>query len=309
MTKIGIIGIGHVGSTTAYTLIQQKAADELVLFDKNETLVNAEVHDLTQGQIGHQSSVKIRGNALDELGTCDLIIFCAGDITILRGTTDRFAELEYTKTVVEEWGPKIKASGFNGVLLTITNPCDVIARYLQELTGLPRNQVLGTGTALDTARMQQAVAEEFQVHPNNVAGYVLGEHGEAQFTAWTTVSVGNENLTEKFGEKKLDILEDNARDGGWVIFAGKFYTSYGIANQAVKLANGILTDSHMISAVSAYSEKEKIYIGHPAMIGKKGIIRDYTFELSVKEQGKWTEAVEKINEMYATIGHPAHSAL
>ncbi|MHC5227784.1 L-lactate dehydrogenase [Enterococcus sp. LJL99] len=301
MRRIGIIGLGHVGSTTAFSLINQQVADELVLYDKNEALVEAEVNDLLQGQIGNHSSVRISGNELEQLGTCDLLIFSAGDIQLLQGDTDRFEELEFTKKAVEEWAPKIKASGFKGILLSITNPCDVIAQYLQELTELPRNQVIGTGTSLDTVRMKQAVGSAMEVHPNSVCGYVLGEHGETQFIAWSTVSVAGRNLKEQLSKSELIQLDEEARAGGWRIFFGKTYTCYGIANQATLIAKGILTDAQMIFPVSAYSEEDGIYIGHPAKIGKQGIIARYKPDLPVEEEEQWQRSVMRIKEMHQAI--------
>ncbi|WP_280738955.1 MULTISPECIES: L-lactate dehydrogenase [unclassified Enterococcus] len=301
MKKIGIIGVGHVGSTTAYTLIQQQVADEIILYDKNEGLVEAEVNDLLQGQIGQASTVGIKGNQLAELGHCDLLIFSAGNIQLLQGDTDRFEELDFTKKVVEEWAPKIKESGFNGILLSITNPCDVIVRYLQELTGLPKNQVFGTGTALDTVRMQQAIGTALKVHPNSVNGYVLGEHGETQFIAWSTIRIANQDLSTKLTATEQLALEEEARAAGWRIFMGKVYTCYGIANQATKIAKAILTNAQLILPVSSYSETEKIYIGQPSLIGNSGIIKAYNLTLSVAEKIKWDLSVQRIKEMYEAI--------
>lgn len=301
MKKIGIIGIGHVGSTTAYTLIQQQVADELVLFDKNEKLVEAEINDLTQGQIGLASTVRLKGNDLSELKSCDLLIFAAGDIKILQGDTDRFKELHFTKKVVVEWAEKIKQSGFSGIILTITNPCDVITRYLQELTGLPKERVLGTGTSLDTIRMKQAIGSIYGIHPNSVQGYVLGEHGETQFVAWSTVSIANEPLLEKLSSEERKKLDAEARAAGWRIFFGKVYTCYGIASQATQLAKAILTDARIIAPVSAYSISEKLYIGQPALIGAAGIHKVYPVDLPAEEQEKWDNSVARIKEMYAAI--------
>ncbi|MDU6523522.1 MAG: L-lactate dehydrogenase, partial [Enterococcus sp.] len=150
MRKVAIIGVGHVGSTTAYTLIAKQIVDEVVLFDTNTNLVQAELNDLVDGQMEQPHQVKLIAPDLSELATTDVLIFSAGNISILNGNSDRFAELNLTKTIVEEWAPKIKASGFKGIILNITNPCDVITRYLQELTGLPKERVFGTGTSLDT---------------------------------------------------------------------------------------------------------------------------------------------------------------
>ena len=301
MVKIGIIGLGHVGSTTAFSLIHQQVADELVLYDKNELLVEAEVNDLLQGQIDNHSNVKITGNDLSQLGTCDLLIFAAGKIELLQGDTDRFEELMFTKKAVQEWAPKINYSGFNGVLLSITNPCDVITRYLQKLTGLPRNKVMGTGTSLDTVRMKQAVGAALEVHPNSVCGYVLGEHGETQFIAWSTVSVANRKLNNQLSPVELEQLTEEAKAGGWRIFSGKTYTCYGIANQATLLAKAIVTNAQLIWPVSAYSEQDEVYIGQPAKIGQQGIITCYKPALPKDEEEKWQYSVKRIKEMYDAI--------
>lgn len=159
MKKVAIIGMGHVGSTTAYTLISKNIVDELVLFDSRADILQAELNDLMDGQMEQNHQVRLIEPALSELADTDVILFSAGDISIFEGNPDRFAELNLTKTIVEEWAPKIKASGFNGILLNITNPCDVITQYLQELTGFPRERVFGTGTSLDTGRMKHAVSK------------------------------------------------------------------------------------------------------------------------------------------------------
>lgn len=301
MKKAAIIGLGHVGSTVAYTLIARQLVDQLVFFDHNEKKINAEVNDLIDGQVGQNGWVEILPSDERELSDCDLIIFSAGDITILQGTTDRFAELNYTKTVVAEWAPKIKASGFNGVLLDITNPCDVVTQYLQELTGLPKNQVIGTGTTLDSARMKHAVGKNLNLHPNTIEGYVIGEHGNSQFVAWSSVRVAGKPITEDYTPAQLEKLDHDARDGGWVTFAGKGYTSYGIANQAAIVAEAILTNSRMILPVSNYSAADGCYAGHPAIVGAGGVSQDFTLQLTSAEQEKWQHTIETIKQMHASI--------
>lgn len=151
MKKVAIIGVGHVGSTTAYTLISKNIIDELVLFDSNRDLIQAEINDLLDGQMEQEHQVKIIAPDLSELADTDVIIFSAGDISLVKGNPDRFAELNLTKKIVEEWAPKIKAANFSGIILNITNPCDVVTQYLQELTGFPKERVIGTGTSLDTS--------------------------------------------------------------------------------------------------------------------------------------------------------------
>ncbi|MFC6170996.1 lactate/malate family dehydrogenase [Loigolactobacillus jiayinensis] len=301
MKRIGIIGVGHVGSTVAYTLVRQQLCTELVLFDKNSELTEAERHDLMAGQVGQHSSVKIMTLPVEQVNTCDLVIFAAGDISILQHSTDRFAELNYTKTVVAEWAPRLRANKFTGLILNITNPCDVITQYLQKLTGLPHKRVFGTGTTLDTARMQVTVSEQLAVATDSVTGYVLGEHGNSQFVAWSSVCIAGNGLTERFTQTELDHFEELTSKGAWTTISGKGYTSYGIANQAAVVVAAITTNAHAVLPVTNYAVAEQCYLGHPAVVTREGIERDFTVPLNAAEQEKWRLSVDKIKQMTATI--------
>lgn len=301
MRKVAIIGVGHVGSTTAYTLISKNMVDELVLFDSKTDLLKAELNDLMDGQMAQSHQVRLLEPDLKELADTDVIVFAAGDISIFEGNPDRFAELNFTKTIVKEWAPKIKNSGFSGILLNITNPCDVITQYLQELTELPRARVLGTGTSLDTGRMKHAVSKSLHVHPSAIDGYVIGEHGESQFVAWSSVRIGGIPITETLNAEDLKKLDDKARDGGWVTFRGKGYTSYGIAIQTARIIEAILNDNYLIAPVSHYHANEMCYAGSPAKLSKQGIVDSFPLHLSEAEQKKWQHTIKTIHTMHQTI--------
>ncbi|MGH1833092.1 L-lactate dehydrogenase [Enterococcus gilvus] len=301
MKKVAIIGMGHVGSTTAYTLISKNIVDELVLFDSRADILQAELNDLMDGQMEQNHQVRLIEPALSELADTDVILFSAGDISIFEGNPDRFAELNLTKTIVEEWAPKIKASGFNGILLNITNPCDVITQYLQELTGFPRERVFGTGTSLDTGRMKHAVSKKLDVHPSAIDGYVIGEHGESQFVAWSSVRIGGIPIIDTLTPEKLAALDDAARDGGWVTFRGKGYTSYGIAIQSARIVEAILNNNHLVVPVSHYHPDEDCYVGSPAKVSLKGITENFPLILSETEQEKWQHTIQTIHAMHDSI--------
>jgi L-lactate dehydrogenase len=278
MRKVGIIGLGHVGATLAYTLVREGLVDELVLIDKKEKLALSEEYDLLDAQIFLTSKTKIIIQDYSALHDADIIVLCAGQISALGEDGDRFKELEITSKIVEETAPKIVASGFKGILISITNPCDVIATYLQKLTGFPTNKVIGTGTMLDTARMKQAVGRTLAIDGRNVGGFVYGEHGDSQFTAWSTVTIGDQPLVKWDESVDVQGLEQKVRDGGWKAYAGKGYTSYGIASCAASLIRMILNDTKTIVPVSAYSKQHKLYFGQPVIVGQSGIITyiDYT---------------------------------
>jgi L-lactate dehydrogenase len=272
-----------------------------VLLDQNQALATAEKNDLEAGQVGHSGIVAVSANDETQLADCDLVIFSAGDISILAHSNDRFDELAYTKTTVEEWAPKLKAANFKGILLNITNPCDVITQYLQKLTGFPKEHVLGTGTTLDTARMQVAVGHYFNVAPNSVQGYVLGEHGNSQFVAWSGITIASQPLTDSLTAVQLTQFEADAKQGAWEVLKGKGYTSYGIANQAALCASAILQNTQQVLPVSNFDQASDCYVGHPAKVGAAGIIEDYQVHLTSAETTAWDESIGKIKAMTATI--------
>lgn len=294
MRKVGIIGLGHVGATLAYTLVTENLVDELVLIDKDENLAVSEQYDLEDAQVFLTGKTKILIQDYQALKDATVIVFCAGQISALGEDGDRFKELEITSKIVEEIAPKIKQSGFTGIILTITNPCDVIAAYMQKLTGFDPNKVFGTGTMLDTARMKQAVSRNLAIDSRNIGGYVYGEHGDSQFVAWSTVTVGAQPLLVWNDELNLDVLDEDVRAGGWKAFAGKGYTSYGIATCAARLIQMILNDSKTIVPVSVYSNQIDAYYGQPAVIGKNGVESVIDCPLTEKESDFLTGSIQVI---------------
>ena len=136
--KIGIIGMGHVGATLAYTLCLQGLAETLILIDTNEAKVQAEYLELSDAVKNLDHDDKLVKNDYAALVDAALVVFCAGDITVLETATDRLAELRVTSKIVAAIAPKLQASGFSGLVISITNPCDVIALYSANLTGFDK---------------------------------------------------------------------------------------------------------------------------------------------------------------------------
>ena len=151
-TKIGIIGDGHVGCTIAHELIISGLVDDLVMIDVNEGKVNADAVDFEDAMANLPYHTNVVVNDYDALKDAEVLISTLGKIS-LETKGDRFQELEYNKKQLQPITESIKKSGFNGILLVISNPVDAITNLYQQLTGLPKEHVLGTGTLLDTARM------------------------------------------------------------------------------------------------------------------------------------------------------------
>lgn len=295
MRKVGIIGLGHVGVTTAFNIIAQNLVDQLVLFETNADKSNAEYLDFKDALAAILTQhLTILMNDYQQLADADCVIFAAGqgDAT---DDGDRNSEIKTTKKAVDEVLPKLKTSGFHGILVNISNPCDVVTAYWQENLDLPKQQVLGTGTMLDTNRMRRGVAEAARVAVADVSGYNFGEHGESQFTAWSTVHIMNQLADQAtLDQSKIEAV---ARLGGWTIFDGKHYTSYGIAMAAVTLLKTILSDSQQVYSVSYFDPKVQTYIGHLAKVGRQGIVAELPVALTADEYQKYqnSAAIIRLN--------------
>jgi len=285
--KIGVIGMGHVGSTVAHDIIAKGLTDEMVLIDTNEAKVNADALDFEDAMANATFHTKLIVNDYAALKDADVVISAIGNIKLLENNTtnDRFVELPFTSQQAAKVALKIKDSGFDGVLIGITNPCDVITAIYQTMTGLPKNQVIGTGTLLDSARMKRAVGKVFKIDPRSVAGYNLGEHGNSQFTAWSTVNVLGKPIVEVEQERPVDFtqLDEIARAGGFTVLHGKNYTSYGIATAAVRLADIVMSDARAELPVSNFRNEYNTYLSYPAVIGKAGVVETLQLDLTDEE--------------------------
>lgn len=299
--KVGVIGMGNVGSTVAHYIVAMGFADDLVLIDKNEAKVKADALDFEDAMANLPFHTNITVNDYSALKDADVIVSALGNIKLQDNpNADRFAELPFTRQAVKEVAQKIKESGFKGKIVAITNPVDVITSLYQKITGLPKNHVLGTGTLLDSARMKRAVAERLNLDPRSVDGYNLGEHGNSQFTAWSTVRVLGRPLTELADKRGLDLeeLDKEAKMGGWTVFQGKKYTNYGVATAAVKLVNAILSDSLTELPVSNFREEYGVYLSYPAVVGRDGVVEQAQLDLTEEELQKLQTSADFIKEKY-----------
>lgn len=300
--KIAVIGMGNVGSTVAHYIVANGFADDLVLIDTNEDKVVADATDFQDAMPNLPFHTNISVNNYADLKDADVIISALGNIKLQdNANDDRFAELPFTRVEVRKVAQQIKDSGFNGKIVAITNPVDVITSIYQEVTGLPKNHVLGTGTLLDSARMKRAVSEQLKIDPRSVVGYNLGEHGNSQFTAWSTVRVLGKPITEIAKEKHLDLdaLDNEAKVGGHRVFHGKKYTNYGVATAAVLLANTIINNALTELPVSNYREEYGTYLSYPAIVGRDGVVEQLQLDLTAEELKKLQVSADYIKTKYA----------
>lgn len=303
--SVGIIGTGHVGAHTAYSIAIQGIADEIILVDINREKANSERQDIFDSLSFLPHKFEVHTGDYKDLGSCDVIINAAGKVDILINNNDRLQEMRYTISAVNNFADKVMSSGFNGIIISVSNPCDVVARQFAKLSGLPRGHVMGTGTALDTARLLSALARITGINTKSICAYVMGEHGASQMAAWSAVSFGGKSLDSlaKFDAKfQFDrkAVQIEAREAGWVTFAGKNCTEYGICSAAAKLTDAVLHDEKIIMPVSAelsgeYGEND-IFIGVPALIGANGVEKVIELDLSPEDLSEFKKCCADVRE-------------
>ena len=294
--KVGVIGLGHVGAHVAYSLAVQGIADELVLVDMKEQKLASEVQDLRDAAAYLPHRVTVNAGDFSDLGDCDVIVNSVGKIDLLRKVHNRVTEMDFTIPAVRGYVDKIKASGFDGVVVNITNPCDIVTREIAMGLGLPRGRVFGTGTGLDTSRLHSALARQTGVDHKSITCYRMGEHGNDQFAPWSCVSFRGMPLDQwaKTDERfrfDREALQKESIGGGWVTFAGKFCTEYGIAATAARMVHIVLHDEKAVMPASAelrgeYGE-EGLFVGVPCVIGKNGVEQVVELPLTDEELARF----------------------
>lgn len=301
--KVGVIGQGHVGETLANNLLVTGTVDKLVLIDTNEKKLNANVTDFEDAAANLPTHTKVLRNDYEALSDADVVVIVVGDIGVQNDDVkhDRFMELKVNSHAAKEVGTKLKEVGFNGVLVSISNPCDVIAALFQKYTGLPKDQVIGTGTLLDTARLHKVIGQALNVDPRSVTGYALGEHGNSQFAAWSQVRVLGQNITDLAAasdDLDLDALAEAMKAGGYTGFHSKLYTNFGIAAAALRLVTAILNDANIELPCSNFREEYGTYCGYPAIIGNGGVVKQLQLNLTPDEEKKLAKSANYIRTRF-----------
>lgn len=288
--KIGIIGAGHVGSHCAFSMILQGICDEITFVDVNSEKAVSQALDCmdTTAFIPHKAIVK--SGTIKDLGDKEIIIICVGTIDNI--SKDRLLELDHSLKIIKSFVPEIMKTGFNGYFIVITNPVDIITYYVQQLSGLPYNQVIGTGTGLDSARLRRILSIETGIDAKSIQAYMLGEHGDSQIAAFSCAVVNGKSLSdliiekpEKFSNINFKAIEKKTIKAGWDIFSGKNSTEFGISCVCSEIVKAIFHDEKKVIPCSAFLQGEygafNIYAGVPAVIGKNGI--EYIIELPLNE--------------------------
>ncbi|MDO8509877.1 MAG: L-lactate dehydrogenase [bacterium] len=296
--KIAIIGAGAVGSTTAYTIMLRNLASEVILIDINTQKEIGEVMDIDEGLCFVETGC-VRAGDYHSASDADIIIITAG-LAQKPGET-RMDLVNKNREIIKSIFKSIGKIKSTTIVMMVSNPVDIMTHVAQEVSGLPLNQVFGTGTALDTARLHTDIGHKLGIYAQNVDGYVMGEHGNSEFIAWSTVSVGGVAVKDLgISTKEEEILEGIVRNAAYEIINRKGATFYGIAVTVADIVEAILFNQHKILPLSVRVENylgvSDICIGVPAVLGRNGIEKVWPLELTSEEKKKFQKSAKIIKE-------------
>lgn len=293
--KVVIIGCGNVGMSYAYALLNQRTyVNRLYLIDLNKDRVEGEVMDLNHCLPYAPSKISINVGNYKDCKDARIVMIAAG--ANQRPGETRLDLIKKNAVIFKDIIDKVMKSGFKGIFLVATNPVDIMTQLTQKYSGLPTYQVIGSGTSLDTARLQLMIGKKLCISPKSIQAFVIGEHGDSEFVPWSNANIGLQDITEFLTKKELKNYEEEVRNAAYEIINKKGATYYGIGMALVRITNAILGNENLLMCLSVYDEKNKVYIGQPAILSKEGAKRKIPLKLTKSELNKYQRTVNVIKE-------------
>ena len=304
-TKLAVIGAGAVGSTLAFAAAQRGIAREIVLEDIAKERVEAEVLDMQHGS-SFYPTVSIDGSDDPEIcRDADMVVITAGPRLELVGAT-----VNILKAIM----PNLVKVAPNAIYMLITNPVDIATHVAQKLTGLPENQIFGSGTNLDSARLRFLIAQQTGVNVKNVHAYIAGEHGDSEVPLWESATIGGVPMcdwTPLPGHDPLDAdkreeIHQEVKNAAYKIINGKGATNYAIGMSGVDIIEAVLHDTNRILPVSSMLKDfhgiSDICMSVPTLLNRQGVNNTINTPVSDKELAALKRSAETLKETAAQFG-------
>ena len=310
--KITIIGAGSVGATIAYNLSQDDVASELVLIDVNKDKVQGEVMDIIQGTC-FRDPIAITAGDYEAARDSDIVIITSG---VARKPGQSRLELTQTNVdIIKDITPQIVSVAPNAKYIIVSNPVDIITYAFMKLSGLPENQIIGSGTMLDTARLRCGIAEHFNVAQKNVHAYVFGEHGDTSFVPWSKTYISAVPISEYARTMKKSGIDatpidreamiEYVRKSGGKIIANKGATFYAVATAVCKLCKILTASTDTVSTVSTMMHGEygieDVCLSTLALVGPNGCQGRVEVNLTDEELALLHKSAETLKEVISQI--------
>lgn len=303
-TKVSIIGAGFVGSTTAYALMLEGLASEIVIVDINKDKSMAEAMDLSHGA-AFVKPVNIISGEYEDTKDSDIVIITAG-IGPKPGET-RLDIINKNISIFKTMIPQIVNYNPNAILLVVSNPVDVLTYITYKLSGFPSSRVIGSGTVLDTSRFRYMLSEHFSIDARNIHTYIIGEHGDSEIAAWSLTNIAGMSADEYClkmcgncdNSFKYSIPEA-VKNAAYEILNRKGYTNYAVALAVRRIVEAILRDENAILTISSLFtgqyDIEDVYLGIPTIVGKAGVKNILEVSLNEEESSKLRESATILKE-------------
>lgn len=308
--KVVIVGTGMVGMSYAYSLLNQSICDELALIDIDRKRSAGEAMDLNHGLAFANSNMYIYAGSYEDCRDADIVVLCAGvgqkpgetRLNLLKRNTEVF------RSIIEP----VTASGFRGIFLVATNPVDIMTKITWKLSGFDYRRVIGTGTALDTARLRFLLGEYIEADPRNIHAYVMGEHGDSEFVPWSQALLGTKPILDLCREGGFHIsrdclekIEHEVRTAAYKIIDAKKATYYGIGMALTRITKAILGNEHSVLTVSAMLQGEygqqDVFAGLPCIINQGGVGKLLPLSLTEEEQKRLADSCDTLRDSYEGI--------
>ena len=311
-SKITVIGAGSVGSTIAYTLSNQNVASEIVLIDINKEKVEGEVMDIAQGTC-FRDPISIIAGEYEDAKDSDIVIITSG---IARKPGQTRIELTQTNVnILKSITPEIVKVAPHALYIIVSNPVDIMTYIFTKISGLPENQIIGSGTILDSARLRCGLSEHLNVAKNNIHAYVFGEHGDTSFIPWTGAYVSGVSLDEYYDiaksmgkevkEVDKDAMLEYVQKSGGQIIKRKGATFYAVSASVCKLCSILSASSDSITTVSSMMHGEygidDVCLSTLTLVGPNGIQGKVPMRMNKKEIEQLHKSADALKAVIAQI--------
>jgi L-lactate dehydrogenase len=311
--KIGIVGCGMVGSASAFALVMRGVGREIVLVDKNRARAEAEANDIFHA-VPFANPLTVRAGDYPDIAGARVVVI-AGGVAQKPGET-RLHLLQRNAEVFRQIVPSVLRAAPEAVLLVVTNPVDImthLAAHFAAGFGVPHTRVLGSGTTLDTARFRALLGRHFDVDPQYVHAYAIGEHGDSEVLVWSSATIAGLTLDEfakvhgrPLTDAQREQVDDNVRRAAYHIIAGKGATYYGIGSAVARIVDVVLHDQRAIltvcSRIEGVPDCEGVTLALPHLVGGDGVLTIVPQPLDAQEReglrrsaGTLREAIESLD--------------
>lgn len=311
--KLVIIGVGHVGSQVLATAIAHQIASEIALIDIDEERAVGEALDADHTTpFDYNANIHVHRGTYRDCADAKVIIMCAGPSVLPGENLDRLVLAGRNAQTVKEVMSQVVQHTKEAVIIVITNPLDITTYYAANHFGYPQGKLFGTGTTLETARLKRILADRYQVAPTSVQAFMLGEHGNSAFPAWSMVNIGGipaDQLDASFGVKQpLDkaAIGKQVVQVAYDVLNGKGWTNTGIAMGAVRLAKAVMYDERFVGPVSVtlageYGIAEKVSLSIPCVIGRSGVEKRLPLPLPADEVNNMRHCAKTVRAVLDSI--------